>query len=119
MTRDQQWVVYVLLSEKLNMIKIGRTKNPRKRLKALRIGNPDNLRFLALFVEDAQISEKLLHKRFLHIRRVREWFVADKEILEFLDQHREQSVARRYEVPKIKTKERRDLLRLCLLAAAA
>ena len=41
--------LYIIQSDKTGMIKIGRSKNPQKRLKQLQTGNPNKLKLIASF----------------------------------------------------------------------
>lgn len=70
--------LYFIQSSKTGMIKIGRSKNPEKRLKQLQTGNQNKLRIVATF-ENIGWREAELHqdlKRW-RIRANGEWFHYD------------------------------------------
>ena len=51
--------LYIIQSDVTGMIKIGRSKNPQKRLKQLQTGNPNKLKLIAEFKEQGW-KEKIL-----------------------------------------------------------
>jgi len=67
--------LYIIQTDKTGAIKIGRSKNPEKRLKQLQTGCPDKLKLL-LIVENFGHIEKNLHRdlRSYRSRRTGEWF---------------------------------------------
>tara|TARA_B100002019_G_scaffold291356_1_gene311314 strand:+ start:10978 stop:11289 length:312 start_codon:yes stop_codon:yes gene_type:complete len=67
--------LYIIQSDKTGSLKIGRSKDPEKRLKQLQTGSPYSLR-LILIIENSGHMEKQLHnhlKRYKERRRG-EWF---------------------------------------------
>ena len=52
--------LYIIQSDKTGMIKIGRSKNPQKRLKQLQTGNPNKLKLSASFKGEGW-KEKIVH----------------------------------------------------------
>ena len=58
------------------MIKIGRSKDPQKRLKQLQTGNPNRLKLIASF-DGLGWQEKLIHERLKSYRLKGEWFSYD------------------------------------------
>ena len=78
--------VYFIFNEQANAIKIGRTERVAQRLQTLQTGNVQSLTLLYYIEESEKINEKSLHIRFHHLRLKdnREWFLATKEILNFI-----------------------------------
>lgn len=70
--------LYFIQSEKTGMIKIGRSKNPEKRLKQLQTGSPNKLKLIAVF-KDKGPEERGLHERLrcFKVRQNGEWFTYD------------------------------------------
>ena len=65
--------LYFIQSDVTGMIKIGRSKDPQKRLKQLQTGNPNKLKLIACF-EGLGWREKLLHEELQMFRKKGEWF---------------------------------------------
>lgn len=65
--------LYIIQSDLTGMIKIGRSKDPQKRLKQLQTGNPNKLKLIASF-EGEGWKEKILHERLDSFRLEGEWF---------------------------------------------
>jgi hypothetical protein len=65
--------LYFIQSDVTGMIKVGRSKNPGKRLKQLQTGNPNRLKLIACF-ENYGWKEKLIHKRLSSWSEKGEWF---------------------------------------------
>lgn len=76
--------IYFVWSEAQNAIKIGYANDLKFRLGALQAGNPEPLVVL-YSIRGTQATEKAIHKRFRHLRIVREWFRDDNEIHEYMD----------------------------------
>ncbi len=76
--RKQGDYLYFIQSSKTGMIKIGRSKHPKKRLKQLQTGNSNTLRLIASF-EGLGWREPSLHEdlKKWRIRRNGEWFHHD------------------------------------------
>jgi len=68
--------LYFIQSDKTGMIKIGRSKNPQKRLCQLQTGNPNKLKLIASF-KGMGWKEKILHERLSRYRLEGEWFSYD------------------------------------------
>lgn len=64
-------------------IKIGIAENPRQRLRQLQTGNPEKLVLLGCIEDD---HEKDLHHKFRKYRVGGEWFTAEKELVEYVEQ---------------------------------
>lgn len=72
-------MIYFLLDEGENAVKIGHAVSPQARIDALQCGNPRELKLLGL-IDGDQKAERRLHQRFARLRRKRyrngdcEWF---------------------------------------------
>ena len=74
---------YLITSEKTNLIKIGKSTSPKKRLKELQCGSSEVLKISHIF--DADI-ERLLHINFNDKRSHGEWFsVTLMEVLSYVE----------------------------------
>tara|TARA_Y100000310_G_C20334261_1_gene646713 strand:+ start:381 stop:680 length:300 start_codon:yes stop_codon:yes gene_type:complete len=65
--------LYFIQSDVTGMIKIGRSKDPQKRLKQLQTGNPNKLKLIASFEKEGW-KEKALHEELSRYRLEGEWF---------------------------------------------
>jgi hypothetical protein len=72
---------YFIYSSLRNAVKIGRSKDPKRRLSSLRSGAGEELIILTLIDGDC---EKELQQRFNHLCRIGEWFDYASEIRDFL-----------------------------------
>ena len=68
--------LYIIQSDVTGMIKIGRSKDPQKRLKQLQTGNPSRLKLIASFKGEGW-KEKILHENLKKYRLEGEWFSYD------------------------------------------
>lgn len=68
--------LYIIQSDVSGNIKIGRSKDPQKRLKQLQTGNPNKLKLIAEFKGEGW-KEKILHDRLAFYRLEGEWFKYD------------------------------------------
>jgi len=68
--------LYIIQSDVTGMIKIGRSKDPQKRLKQLQTGNPNKLKIIAEFKGEGW-KEKIIHERLRMYRLEGEWFSYD------------------------------------------
>ncbi len=68
--------LYIIQSDVTGMIKIGRSKDPVKRLKQLQTGNPNKLKLIATFEKEGW-KENILHERLRPFRLQGEWFSYD------------------------------------------
>jgi hypothetical protein len=69
------------LASKTGKIKIGKAKNPLKRLHDLQVGNGDKLSLLVVIAGD---EEAELHARFKRLRTIGEWFRPERPLLKHL-----------------------------------
>lgn len=78
--------VYFISSD--DKIKIGYTKNIKRRLKQLQTSNSSQLILLG-YIEGDKNVEKQLHKRFAQyrIRENGEWFNCNDEILDYINEY--------------------------------
>lgn len=68
-------MIYLIQNTTNSQIKIGRSKNPKRRLKTLQTGNGDRLKIIAQFdVEKDRHFEKRIHRAFWQFRKKGEWF---------------------------------------------
>jgi hypothetical protein len=88
-------MIYFIQSEDGGPIKIGRSRDPRKRLAALQTSHPDDLRLLAVMDGD-EAEEEALHKAFPPTRG--EWCNPTAELLEYIDRYAIPVAASRQEV---------------------
>jgi excisionase family DNA binding protein len=70
------------------LIKIGRSKNPEKRVAYFQAHSPVPLSLLFFMEGDAKLESKL-HRRFSEFRRHGDWFEPSGEILKFIEEQRE------------------------------
>jgi predicted GIY-YIG superfamily endonuclease len=86
----QAHFIYFILNQDSNAIKIGRTKDLAKRMKALQTSNPATLKLIkSVQVEGekaAQDLEQSLHKQFSEMRLAGEWFKAEANLLRYISQ---------------------------------
>lgn len=78
--------VYFVRSGDSGPIKIGHSTGLKNRFETLRTTVP-NLEILAVLPDEGRAAEKRLHRQFAHIKVDREWFRADTELLEWIDQN--------------------------------
>jgi hypothetical protein len=81
---DSTWWVYFVRDTTCNLIKIGVTTNdPRNRVKRVMAGNPHPTEAMGI-IEGDETTESIVHHRFAHLRRHREWFHAGGDLLSFI-----------------------------------
>lgn len=71
------WYVYFIQAEDGGPVKIGRSKNPTERLKALQTASPKRLvirRLQSMHYHESLKVEKGLHRRYAEARLDGEWF---------------------------------------------
>jgi len=66
------------------LFKIGKSKNPKARLKTLQVGSPVKLT-LKKIIKGGLALEHVLHIYFKHLRKHGEWFRPDYELKQFLN----------------------------------
>jgi hypothetical protein len=86
----QAHFIYFILNEDSNAIKIGRAKDLAKRMKALQTSSPAKLKLIKSVqvegVKEAHELEQSLHRQFYEIRLAGEWFKAEANLLEYINQ---------------------------------
>lgn len=85
--RKSGYVYFVQLDD---MIKIGFAVEPKKRIRALQIGTPHELKILAMFEGNPRL-EAQIHARFARLRHKGEWFKAGPALLKFIEEGVRQS----------------------------
>jgi hypothetical protein len=83
---SEEGVIYFLLAEQVNVIKIGFARHVRSRVSDLQTASPVPLILLGTMA-GRQEDEQALHRRFSSLRSHREWFRAEPELWEFVEQH--------------------------------
>jgi hypothetical protein len=77
-----EWFIYLVASDVFpGIFKIGTTKEPGERLKALQTGNPFLLYFHRIYRGGGHMLESSLHRQFEGGRVRGEWFALDAEAL--------------------------------------
>lgn len=74
-TVDKSGYVYVMVSGE--ELKIGRSRDPERRVNQLKTARPDIKLLYKLFVADMYIAEKSLHSIFAFGNITQEWFKLD------------------------------------------
>lgn len=72
--------LYLIINEESNHLKIGRSVNPKSRLKQLQVASHDKLQLLFM-IPDVGETEKDMHEVFNHLRVNSEWFKYDYSII--------------------------------------
>jgi hypothetical protein len=67
-----------------NYVKIGRSKDPNKRIKQLSTGNPNKLIMLHIEI-DKGCLEKVLHSKFNQYHYNKEWYRYNSDIRKFIE----------------------------------
>jgi hypothetical protein len=76
--------IYFILAPAADAIKIGFSRDPRKRFTNLRTGSPEPLEWLGSIPGDPG-DEKAIYKRFKHQRLHGEWFRASPELYNHME----------------------------------
>ncbi|NJM47628.1 MAG: GIY-YIG nuclease family protein [Alkalinema sp. RU_4_3] len=86
----QAHFIYFILNEDSDAIKIGRAKDLAKRMNALQTSSPAKLKLIKSVqvegVKEAHELEQSLHRQFHEIRLAGEWFKAEANLLEYINQ---------------------------------
>jgi hypothetical protein len=82
-TKENDYL-YLILDMNDNVLKIGRSKNPKARIKTLQIATSHNLRLLFAIKGKGEI-EKNAHEIFKNLRITSEWFTYDNSIIDFFE----------------------------------
>jgi len=77
--------VYAIRATATHHFKIGYTKDPARRLKALQVGAPFPLEIFGIWIVPSQNIERQIHKKFGAFRTQGEWFdMTEEHIQDFL-----------------------------------
>jgi hypothetical protein len=82
---SQGTLVYFAQGEGIERVKIGATRDPKRRLRELQAYSPVPLQMIVTFY-GGTYSESLLHQAFSEYRLWGEWFEFASEMKDFLDQ---------------------------------
>lgn len=67
--------VYLIRSKETNRYKIGKSKNPEKRLKQLQTGSSEQLELIEKFQSKYPfLIESTMHNRYSYVKMIGEWF---------------------------------------------
>src|SRR5579872_5272066 len=80
---EHAYQIYFIRGITTRRIKIGISKSPLKRLKALQTGSPEPLEML-FFIKGSREMEKELHKQFAALRQGGEWFDSSPDLLNYM-----------------------------------
>ena len=75
--------IYFIQCTTTGFVKIGKSTNPKSRLKSLQCGSPTKLKLIKK-IEGGIYLESILHEYFKHLHRHGEWFKYDGELKRFL-----------------------------------
>jgi hypothetical protein len=77
-------LIYFIQAGKAGPIKIGISKDPRRRLRALQVPNAKTLSLLGCMEGDLD-TEREIHSTFRYSRIRGEWFSPSPELMKFID----------------------------------
>ena len=80
--RFSPWTTYYIQGEVTKLVKIGKTRDLKTRLKNMQMASPDRLVVLKAHTGDV---EKTVHNAFRRFRLHGEWFSPDQELLDFIN----------------------------------
>ena len=80
--KEEMGFTYAVLAEKTNLVKIGHSIEPQKRLRDLQIASPDVLSIIAIVV--GRDKEQIWHNKFSELRSHGEWFKYKEPLVSFL-----------------------------------
>ena len=81
--------IYLIQSLENGYYKIGKSKNPNKRIEQLQTGNSSELKMISTYQSDGFSNkiEKVLHRKYFHLKKEGEWFeLSIKEEVEFQEE---------------------------------
>ena len=80
--------IYLIKCETDSQYKIGVSKSPQRRLKQIQTGNPSKVSLITTYQSEiAYKIEKVLQRRFSHLKKEGEWFdLSIKDETSFLNQ---------------------------------
>lgn len=80
--------VYFLQRGETGPIKIGISKNPKKRITAIQGLCAEPVEVLLLLSVDSRQKEREIHEKFKHLRLKGEWFEPAPDLLGWIEEHR-------------------------------
>ena len=80
--------IYLIQSLEDGYYKIGKSKNPNKRINQLQTGNSSELKLITIYRSDLSNKiERTLHRKYSHLKKEGEWFdLSIKEEVEFQEE---------------------------------
>ena len=75
--------VYFIQSADSKQIKIGRSTNIKKRMKAMQIGSSAKLKLLGT-IPGSSGTETIIHNKFRHLRQTGEWHLPGDDLVKFI-----------------------------------
>lgn len=85
--KDHEDQVYIYFIAIPGYIKIGMSKNPQRRIYGMQTASPEQIETIAIVPERRDLTESIIHQRFTHLRKNREWFADCPELRQFIEQH--------------------------------
>lgn len=79
-------MIYFIQVGRTGPIKIGFSKNIKKRLQTLQTANPYTLYVIGYMPGDKKV-EKAIHRKFSYINIFREWFFYDANLMQYIKQN--------------------------------
>ena len=89
--------IYFIQDLKTGLVKIGKSNNPKLRLKTLQTGSSSELKVIKT-IPGGIYLEQIIHKYFSHLRKKGEWFILDSELRAFINNNRNISISSVLEV---------------------
>lgn len=83
--RKYSYQVYFIQPVDGGPVKIGKSEDPRKRLREIQTGHPAKLQIVGLIDGDESL-ERELHRKFAHLRLEGEWFALENDLLEYINE---------------------------------
>jgi len=94
---NQSYVYFIQLQNEENLIKIGQSKTPLKRLKELRYFHKTDIKILLITKSRnyGNVTEKHIHKLFKQYRKAgsQDWFHYDNSILAYINKLKKYGLA--------------------------
>lgn len=81
---DQIYIYFIAIP---GYIKIGKSKNPQRRIYGMQTASPEPIETIAIVPERRDLTESIIHQRFIHLRKNREWFLDCSELRRFIEQY--------------------------------
>jgi hypothetical protein len=86
-TREERGMIYFALAETTQMIKIGFSRSPHRRLKIHQESSPDKLSIIGIMLGN-YAAEGEIHRKFKHLRSHGEWFRVEEDLTEFIENNK-------------------------------